>query len=485
VLTASEGQIAVFQDDVLAFETQGTAAEEFVHPVALQLARVDSVLILGGGSSGLIAEALAYRPQRVESVEVDRSFHALVTGALPESTRARLRGDGVITVFADPRRYVRRAASRGAAYDLVLVGEPEPSSGRTNRLYTREFFAECAAILAERGVLALRLPSAENYWIAPLVRRTASIERALGAVFPSVLVLPGANTLLVASRAPLERDPEESLARWETRGLHPRLTTPAYMRYLYTNDRVASVAAQLAAAGVPANSDRHPVCYPYTLMVWLAKFHPALARLDPIAWASSPAAAVLAAVIGALVWWTVRRASSRQGAVVAAAGAAGMLLESVLLLAFQSRNGVLYEDLGLLLGLFMAGLTAGAWAVHARARRARPPHVCGRPAGTGIVAGLFLASLAIAVRLRVGALPGLAEAVAGLFLSGALTAAVFAHASLGLRDAARGAGTLYAADLAGGVLGCVIGSLLMIPVLGLPGTALAAAALAATAATWM
>ncbi len=484
-VTASEGQVAVFQNDVLAFETQGTAAEEFVHPAALQLPRVERVLVLEGGSSGLVAAVLDHRPRWVDSVELDRALNALVMRVLPDNARRPLLSAKVATLFEDPRRYVRLAGRHGVAYDLVLVGAPEPASAQTNRFYTREFFAECAALLGEGGVLALRLPSAENYWVPALVGRTASIERALRSVFPSVLVLPGATTLALASRSPLASDPETLIARWDTRDLHPRLTTPAYIRYLYTNDRVASVASQLAAAKAPANSDARPVCYPYALMIWLAMFHPTLARMDPIAWTSSVKAAVLLATAAAGLWLIVRRSQARHGAVVAAAGAAGMLLEAVLLLSYQSRHGVLYQDLGALLGVFMLGLTAGAWAVHALARGRRVRRLSRRKAGFVIFAALFLTCVFISARLRGDALPGLAGTAAGLFLAGALTAAVFAHVSLGLHDPARGAGPLYAADLAGGVAGSILGSLIAIPVLGLPGAALAAAVLAVAAALWL
>ena len=53
-----------------------------------------------------------------------------------------LEAAGVRTVIADPRRYL---AAAGPAYDLILVGMPEPESAQANRFYTREFYARCAA----------------------------------------------------------------------------------------------------------------------------------------------------------------------------------------------------------------------------------------------------------------------------------------------------------------------------------------------------
>ena len=40
-----------------------------------------------------------------------------------------------------------------------------------------------------------------------------------------------------------------------------------------------------------------------------------------------------------------------------------MILETVILLYFQTKSGILYQDLGILLTGFMAGLSFGAFAV--------------------------------------------------------------------------------------------------------------------------
>ena len=50
------------------------------------------------------------------------------------------------------------------------------------------------------------------------------------------------------------------------------------------------------------------------------------------------------------------------------AGFAGMVLESTVMLYYQVKYGVLYQDIGVMLMSFMAGLAAGAWVVE-RAQR--------------------------------------------------------------------------------------------------------------------
>jgi spermidine synthase len=478
-VTGTLGQVAVFENDALACESQGTAAEEFVQLAAIQRDTVNRVLVLGGAAQGLVPEVLRRRPARVDDVELDARLLALVVPQLPDPQRRALADPRVHVALADPRRFLEGAQ----ACDLILVGLPEPGSGRTNRFYTREFFAACAARLAPGGVLALRLRSAENLWTPVLARRAASIHRALREVFPATVVLPGTTNLMFASRAPLERDPAVLGRRLRARDPATRLVTPAYVRYLYTNDRFAEIARRLADTPALANRDARPVCYQTTMMLWLARFFPSLARLDlpdagAAALARAPRAWVASAALGLAFLLARRRATLRRMLLAAAAGCAGMLLESALLLDYQTRSGVLYQDLGVLLMAFMGGLALGAWALESLVRRSGR----GRFAGALTFAALAALGLACAALLRAGAGGGLAGASALLLACGFLVGAAFACAVLrGTPDGGAVIGPVYAADLLGGCAGSLVAGLVAIPLLGLPATAALAAALALTA----
>ncbi len=478
-VTGTLGQVAVFENDALAYESQGTAAEEFVQLAAVQRDTVGRVLVLGGAAQGLVLELLRHRLARVDDVELDATLLALVAPRLPDPQRAALADPRVHVAFADPRRFLDHAQ----VYDLILIGLPEPESGRTNRYYTREFFAACAAHLAPGGVLALRLRSAENLWTPVLARRTASIHRALHQVFPATVVLPGTTSLLFASRAPLVRDPAVLGGRLPARDPGTRLVTPAYVRYLYTNDRFAEIARQLADTPALANRDARPVCYQTTMMLWLARFFPSLGRLDlpeveARTLARSPWAWAATALLGFAFLLARRHAMPRRALLAAAAGFAGMLLESALLLDYQTRSGVLYQDLGALLMAFMGGLALGARAMERLMRRPGT----GRFAGALAFVALAALGLACAALLHAGAGGALAGAGTLLFACGFLVAAAFAYAVLhGTPDGGTVIGPVYAADLLGGCAGSLVAGLVAIPMLGLPATAALAAAVALAA----
>ncbi len=474
VVESSLGQVVIFENDALAVESQGTTAEEFVHLAALEVADLRQVLVLGGCAEGLVGEVLKHRPVRVDAVELDGTMLALVLPRLPPETRAPLRDPSVRLIVSDPRAFMKRAGT----YDLLLVAMPEPASGQANRYYTREFFALCRGHLDTGGVLALRLPAAENLWSPALALRTASIHRALRGVFADVLVLPGTTSVVLASDGKLARDPEVLSDRWRQRGVQGRLVSPEYIRYLLTNDRLAQIAGILAKTRVPENTDARPACYAYTLLLWLSRFYPGAGLVGWSGRDLSPAWLLLPALVwGAVALAARRSAASRRVLFVGVAGFAGMVLEGAILLAYQTAHGVLYQDLGLLLTCFMGGLCAGALAVEhlwgkgeAVSRRVMGASLMAALAGLGLIcAGLFHAGL-LAELIGTGAL---------LFAAGALTGGPFAYAGLCSGEGQRMAvAPLYAADLLGGCIGSIAGGLCLMPLLGMAQSSLLAVGLA-------
>ena len=466
------GQVAVFGNDALEFETEGTEAEEFVHLAALQVPPGSRVLALGGGVAGIAAELLRHAPSRVDYVEGNRAMYRALLPHLPPETRDSLGREPVRVRFADPRRFL----STAGRYDLILVAAGEPASGESNRFYTEEFFRLCAGRLDPGGVVALKLPSSENLWTPLLQQRNGSVHAALRRAFPDVLVIPGATDTLLGSLGRLERDPGELSRRMRERGIDGRLVTPEYLRYVLTNDRVEQVARLLAGSGAKPNTDGRPACYQQTVFLWLGKFLPGIAapRIP-----GRRAAAVLFALAAALMALSRLRPAWRRVALAAVAGFGGMAIESVVLLRYQAESGSLYQDIGLLLTSFMAGLAAGALAFD-RLAAVRPP--VRRWWGCALLGALAALSGALALGAEWGGFFRIWPAATILFLCGALVAGLFGYASrMGVEDQRRVVSPLYAADLLGGCLGSFLAGLLLLPLLG-PGATSAGMALLALAA---
>lgn len=450
------GQVAVFENDVLSFETEGREGETFAHLTALQHPQPRHVLLLGGGTEGIL-EALRQHPvERIDVVELNPRMVGMVLPHLPPQRRVALNTPPVRLIYADPRDFLRHSDS----YDLILVAMPDPASGQTNRFYTREFFQTCAARLRPGGVMGLRLRSAENIWPPPLMYRMASIYGAIKSVFPHVLFLPGTTNIVTAASTPLADNPATLIERWQSRRISASLARPPFINYLFTNDRFREIRNIMETTVIPANSDIRPVCYGYTLQIWLAKFFPRVSFLSP----TLPLPAILFSLaITAGVFFLVRTHGSRKRLFLAGvSGFSGMVLQNVLLLHYQVKNGALFQDIGLLMACFMAGMAGGA--IFLSHRLSLPDRRWG-----GLLLGGLLALTILIYLVFIG------EAGAGLLVmacllacSGFFTGALFAYTTLA--DATTRhplISPLYAADLLGGGAGALLGGLLLIPAAGL------------------
>ncbi|MCU0248751.1 MAG: hypothetical protein MUE61_00945 [Vicinamibacterales bacterium] len=466
-------QVAVYENGSLAYDTEGTSAEAFADLAALQHAHPRRALVIGGGGEGVASALGRHAIPLIHNLEIDRRAYDLArshTAAAGDRAPARSR---VTVIFEEPRHYLDRADP----YDLILVAAGEPTSGASSRFYTREFFAQCARRLAPGGVIAIRLAAAENIWPRPLALRTASIVAAMQREFSSIEFLAGATLYVFASTSPLTADPSVLSGRLLASGLRPRLVTPPYLEYLYTNDRRDQVARLIRETPVDGpNRDAAPVCYQYAAMTWLSRFYPGLAAASRVesrrrTWAAWGAMAVF--MIATVIW--ARRRGNRGIAVsLFVAGFIGMALETLLLLHYQMGHGVVYQRVGWLLTCFMAGMTAGALAGGGvGAERLRR--------GRGIALLLLGASIAAWVAVAwIPAASGLPGTSVMLAVAGAAVGAAFAAgARLWQGDARSAASALYGADVAGGAVGAVAATLVLVPAAGLDGSALLMAALAA------
>jgi spermidine synthase len=463
-VTFLNGQASVFENNALLFDTESTRSEEFVNLAALQHPAPKTILVLGGGIEGTIREALSHSPQRVDYVELNPALVDIVPRHLPPDIQRSLHARNVRILYDDPRRFLDKSSN----YDLILIGMPEPASGQANRFYTREFFRQCYIRLNENGIVAFSLQSAENFWTPQLTRKMVSIYRAVKSVFPDVLFLPGSNNIVLASRRQLARDPSTSAVRLAERKIPTRLVSESYLRYLYTNDRFHQIEQTLKSENAPMNTDGRPICYRYALTVWLSRFYPSSKLPDLSFPEMSSSRYLICAVLLVILMRAIRKArwQVRRVLLAGSAGFIGMVLETILILHFQTKNGILFQDIGVLLTGFMSGLAVGALAV------ARSKHPGSWGMGAAVTSGFAALSVLVGILIASGRGAGLLQIFVLLALTGFLVAALFAFAGLRFGGNQKQIiGTLYAADLLGGCMASILASLALAPLAGLELTA--------------
>jgi spermidine synthase len=479
---------------ILANAPDPAAAEEGIHYALLEHPAPSSMLLIGGGMNGSISQALTHPTvKRLDYVELDPALMRFASAFfVPETTS--LTDRRVRIHYADGRQFLRTTRD---SFDVVIVDLPEPQTAQLNRFYTAEFFRNAREHLNWGGLLALQLRASEDYISPELAEFLRCIYRTLRETFPYTAVIPGESIHFFASSSPnlLTDDAAILIARLRQRNLQTRYVREYFIPFRMMPDRMMQIRELLRPTdGTPVNRDFQPIAYYFDVVLWSAQF-----KASHYQWFQTAAripftgvaAGILVLALGlALSMACLPKRENKPGAAavscVATTGFTLMALQLCLLLAFQSIYGYVYNELAILIGMFMGGIAVGSWLAIRRAAQREPVQMLR-------IAGITQLVVAISVPLLMSCVALLAR---NSRVTGTLIAAQFAFPILaGLcgviggfqfpvateiyirqQREQRGLGMLYGVDLLGGCVGALLLSGYLIPVFGFWKTAWLSAA---------
>jgi len=446
VVTESAGQFDFIENGVPLFSTHNIEeVEETVHYAMCQRPDAYGVLLISGGISGTAKEILKYGVERVDYVELDPLIVKVGQKYVPKN----LADERINVINADGRLFVKRTQKR---YDAVIADLPDPSTSQINRFYTFEFFAEVKETLTKEGVLSLSLGHYENYLSKELARLIATAHRTLKKVFDNVLIIPGGRTFFLASDGPLYSD---IAARIEQTGIQTQLVNRAYLSAMLTPDRLADMDRAISEKAV-VNKDFSPVLYYYHLLYWISQFKVRFGILGGV---------LLLAF--AVYLFRIRAVPFA----IFTTGFAASSLEVVLLVGFQILYGYVYNQLGLIVTMFMLGLAVGSFVMNRMLPRRSRRDLVKLEFSIAVYAGLLPFILMGLGHASGEVVYSLSAKVVFPLLTlglGALVGMEFPLA--GKADFERIASTaarLYTADFVGACLGAILVSTILIPVMGM------------------
>ncbi len=450
-------------------------------------------LLLGGGLSGLAPEMARYSLTSLRYRHLDREAFETAFLYLDAKDQNKWDNPNLKTVFGDGRSFLQHTDEK---FDLIALDTGRPSTATGNRYYTAEFFRLVHSRLEENGVLVLcHVPSAENFLSREMLAYNASIYATLKTAFPAVLAVPGDHAYFIAARTKdaLPTRAEDFYRHFERHKMTPDFFHPGMFYAALDSARMTSFRKKLDDYPDPRiNRDFKPVCYFFDFLLW----NKLVRGQSDIIWQLNRLKfrhifIIQAAVI--LLWagftFSARRSTKVKSAalltVIAIVGFSGMALNVILILAFQTLFGYVYEWIGIALGLFMAGMTAGSRLVNRRLHLLS--HTGTLTWVLSILAGTSLLLVPVFLFFYQLSVPGLFLIL--IFWCGGLIGAAFPPACTlyGALQKKHKPGSIYSADVLGGAIGTLVCGGLMVPLLGFFHTlaVVALACLGAGLVVWM
>ncbi|MFH1227320.1 MAG: spermine synthase [Planctomycetota bacterium] len=522
VVTKEEGQYTFFSNGLPVITTPVPDigyVEDFVHLPMLAHPEPKDILVLSGGAGGVINEILKHPSvNRVDYVELDpllfdllRKYPTPLSQSELDNPRVHIHNiDGrlflqqtsqhyTLAVGASDlsARYSRLQLHRQPNYDMIFIGVSNPSDLRTNRLFTREFFELARKRMNSGGMLVFALPGSDSYLGEELKKLNAGILDTLRKVYKFVLVIPGSTNLFLASDSAVPSCPvgEELYnnmgksiqimsERLENRHLQLGYISPGYIEYRLDKKKLDWFMDNINGVTYKMNEDFLPSAVIYSIGYWNAMFAPGFQKwfrhIEKVSFGLITLIIAILTIMMSLLL-RLRKGASRMAIPIAliSTGFAGMVVNLMLIFAFQVVFGYVFHQIGLMVTVFMVGIAVGGLVMTVYMDRILRHF----RAMVMLEATITLVVLAL---LGLGYLPGgIVGQVGFLLCAGMVGVVIGAEFPLAVRlysNRAKdgnlsgaapisgtncgSAGLLYGADLLGGWLGGMVGGVVLLPVIG-------------------
>jgi len=450
----------------------------FQHPAP------EDILVLGESPVGVLRYMLLHPVDSIDYVVLDSKLIEVCARFLPGPDMDALHNPKLNLFYSDARYYVKNCAKK---YDLVFVNLPLPSTAMLNRYYTLEFFQEVKKILKPDGIFVCFGAHTADAITWQVGNYFSSIYNTLCRIFKDVRVSPGyTNYFFCAMKPGIATDEYRILEeRYKRREVKTPYFTTAHFQYFFPPERREFIYNSVKKwHGSRVNTDLKPISYFYALLLWdaysgshLGPFFKKLAEGFRMKWAII---ILLSFIILRIAYLYKKRRSVLEQQkfntlfATFSCGFAAMGFETIFIFAFQNFYGYLYQMIGLLIAVFMAGLGLGGLAMVKSMKI--------RKIQTDMLLGveIVIVCLAVALPFILKNLPdmrlNLSQIVFILliFFAGFLTGVEFpVGVSLyqeTAQDTGRTAGLLDWADHLGGFTGASICGTVLVPVLGIQNT---------------
>ncbi|MCL5037343.1 MAG: hypothetical protein M1269_09545 [Chloroflexi bacterium] len=478
-LTGAEGQWSLYSNGQYDFSFPDPYRNETTTSLVMtQHPDPREILIVGDAPPDLAGEFLKWPVSGVDWVFLDNGLLKVMAPAIGREEKEILESRLLKIRHYDGRAWVSRCNNK---YDLIWMNVPSPSTALLNRYYTVEFYMDAGRALKKDGVIAMFLPSPEDYMAGEMGELTRSLYNTVRKVFPYTAVSPGEGTYVFAScsKGVISENPVTLMKRYKEKRISRANFSPVMFPQLYLPERIAYFD-RMAEKPSAINTDSRPVSYFLELVLWLRLTGESSAGLLSAVHKTSRFFIMAALVLffGALFFlWSMReRRRDHSGAVspfllpaAASAAMAGMGLELMLIFSYQNIFGYLYQMIGLLFACFMLGMSAGSLSVSRLS------------AGKGklvlrlvlIIIAVLSALMPAVLRLAAGGGSGIIFFII-VFACGLLVGTVL---PLTIREGLPGgilpdrqAGRVNMADHLGGAAGAYIFGVFLVPLLGLEGS---------------
>ena len=455
-------------------------AEEVAGYSSLLAPKKKNALLIGFPYNGLARE-MVEKGFFVTIPEQQKQLPEIIEKYLLPEDRNVLTGKNVKIVPTDARVF---AANSTQKFDVIIQNVGIPEAYSVARLYSKEWFDDLSKILKTNGVFTVVLPGSAGYVPDDLARVISRVSAGLKSEFKFTALVPASSTLLLASNG-IEIPMSPALWIKKMNGEKNRWFNQALIEDNLNFYRVAQFTNACARFGnLKIQTDDLPVGYGDALLYSEARFYSVMKKVLAAVY-NNPKRLMIISIFCISVWLFIffvsRGEKMKLWMTMTIFALAGFVGEMTAMIRFTIACGNLFFAIGLLFAGFMLGL-AIAVAMNLR-KNHRIPITEYRLLFKYFMSMISFQSIALAIVVFISAvikIPNnyfIAIVITFLlnFLCGYFVGSGFAILSERAEKLSESGIIIYAADLIGAMIGAVLFSIIIPPVLGFTFLAIACA----------
>ncbi|MCM8764462.1 MAG: hypothetical protein NC830_03760, partial [Candidatus Omnitrophica bacterium] len=334
--------------------------ENFSHFPLLYAEKTNNILIIGGGTKGVISEILKYDPVSIDCVEINPELTKVIQkygiSYLPEYNNKK-----VHFIIDDPLNFLRNSEK---CWDVILLDAGFPFSLKTARFYTEEFYTLVKAHLNPGGIFYTGLEGSPEYMDQPLAEVNRIIYETLSRVFPVVNIICDYFTGYCAAN---QKDapafsPEFFKSKIQEKNITTKVLSDFYIMDKLDEGKKRNFFRMIMPFENSINTFYRPVITIPALKHWFSLSSSGIGQANVKSFIK------VLSVVGIFLFLAgianLLKTSNQKIKVlqitILSTGLLSIAWELVYFFVFQMGFGSVYFYLSILTGLFMGGLTAGS-----------------------------------------------------------------------------------------------------------------------------
>ncbi len=335
------------------------SVEQKVHSFVTNLKNFNDILVIGAPPPDFISELLKYKGANINVLELDKTLFEIFQYPVHKSLKL---------INEDPRSFLNQTEQR---FDGIMIYPVSPVTLVGNRLFTFEAIESMKKSLKPDGVLSLQVSGTENYLGSIKEQIILSTNQTLKANFSTVFAFPGNPITFFATNGKdsIPGSLNEYMDRFASRNIIASTFYPQSFFNLLMPFRVKELEKWLQRdVKVDRNTDSHPGIFKQQIELWniysgektnkSGRFF-ATPNLNQFFKVFFP----LLILVCLFCFYSPKKIGTKiivpSGVLIS--GATGILSEIILILLYQNKCGAAFQMSALFFGLYMLGLSCGAY----------------------------------------------------------------------------------------------------------------------------